>query len=233
MGALRLLACAVRESALLGAALALHLLVALWGAHWRLDPDAAPELRLLVDAIELTIAETESETPVEAVAPDRPVAQMPRPDPAPYLLDTASSIPLALPPPERPADLPLPPAPQPPKLPEPNHAPDPTALPEIALPPAQTPRPAAGATARVDKPRLVTDLSRLIKHYPPEARRNGWEGTVVLDLRVAADGTLAEASIHQTSGHKVLDRAALRMIRDARFAGGPGRLLQPISFSLR
>lgn len=233
MAALRLIACAFREAALWAAALALHLLAALLAAHFVLSPRAAPEPRLLIDTIELTIAETERETPAEAAAPEHPAAQAPCPEPAPYLADAASPLALPIPPPEFAAALPLPPVPQPPKLPEPDHAPDPSALPEIALPPARTPRPAAGATARIEKPRLVTDLSRLIKRYPAEARRKGWEGTVILDLRVAADGTLAEAAIHQTSGHRVLDQAALRMIRDARFAGGPGRLLQPISFTLR
>ena len=99
--------------------------------------------------------------------------------------------------------------------------------------PAETAAPSAGDTARVERPpKLLTDLAHIPKFYPPRARRNGWEGTVVLDVRVAPDGTCAEASILTSSGHDVLDKAALRMIRSARFSHGPGRVRQPISFSL-
>lgn len=241
MAVVRVCACAAREAALWAAALALHLLLAFAAAHLLLGvPPALPEPRLLVDSLEVVVAETESEVPAEASAPALPAAQSPRAEPAPMLTDAASPVALPMPPPASvPVALPLSPAPTPPTLPAPDRAPNPTALPEIALPPARpappkdTPREAAGATARIDKPRLVTDLSRLVKHYPTEARRNGWEGTVVLDLAIAADGTLQSAAIHTSSGHRVLDRAALRMIRSARFAGGPGRLLQPIDYRLR
>ena len=56
---------------------------------------------------------------------------------------------------------------------------------------------------------------------------------MILKLEVTADGSLAEAALHRSSGYDVLDRAALRMIRSARFEGGPGTLLQPIEYRLR
>ena len=49
----------------------------------------------------------------------------------------------------------------------------------------------------------------------------------------AEDGTCREATIHTSSGHAILDKAALRMIRAARFRNGPGHIRQPIDFSLR
>ncbi len=239
--AVRLCGAVLREGALWVSALALH-----WGAAalmaWLLlaPRPAMPTPRLKAESLELTLAETESEIAREAAAsPPVPTAAMPVPESAPYLSDAAS--PVALPPaPEaiappisalRPDPLPAPPLP--------DRAPREAHLPEISLPPAQTPptaRPqtAAGATVRLEHPRLTTDLSRLLKHYPPLARRNGWEGTVVLALEVAADGTLAKApEVHRSSGHPVLDEAALRMIRRARFEGGPGTLLQPIEYRLR
>lgn len=245
----------LRESVFLAIVLALHLGVAAFAAWVFLAPrSAAPTPKLLADVLELTLAETESATPTEATAsPPRPraaAAAAPSPSVAPYLFDAAS--PMALPPPDEPWDdarRSRPPSVSPPVsaraapeneefLPVPHRAPF-ADLPEIALPPPKRvsdapPRPDAGATARLEQPRLTTDLSRLPKHYPPEARRKRWEGTVVLRLEVAADGTLANPpEIHRSSGHDVLDRAALRMIRPARFEGGPGVLLQPIEYKLR
>ncbi len=49
--------------------------------------------------------------------------------------------------------------------------------------------------------------------YPQEARENGWEGTVVLGLHILNDGTLAVASIAQSSGYDVFDKHALNVAR--------------------
>jgi protein TonB len=45
--------------------------------------------------------------------------------------------------------------------------------------------------------------------YPPIARRRGYEGTTLLSLWVLEDGTVGEAVVKKTSGHSILDRAAL------------------------
>ncbi len=46
--------------------------------------------------------------------------------------------------------------------------------------------------------------------YPPAARMMEEEGTVTLRLLVAADGTVREAHIKQTSGSDLLDEAAVK-----------------------
>lgn len=231
----RLGAVALREAALWGAALLLHLLVAAAIARLMIGPRAAaPDAPvLLVNTVEVSIAETESLVLTSAAARESAASPL-APAPAPFLF--AEDSPLALPTP--------PPAPQPLPVRELLVPPPPEVtlregdLPEIAFPPAEslpaeTAAPSAGDTARVERPpKLLTDLAHIPKFYPPRARRNGWEGTVVLDVRVAPDGTCAEASILTSSGHDVLDKAALRMIRSARFSHGPGRVRQPISFSL-
>jgi TonB family protein len=53
--------------------------------------------------------------------------------------------------------------------------------------------------------------------YPAVARRCGWEGTVLLELRVLADGRVAEVSVADSSGHEALDEAAVRAVRQWRF----------------
>jgi protein TonB len=44
--------------------------------------------------------------------------------------------------------------------------------------------------------------------YPPLARRRGWEGDVLLRVRVAADGRPREVVVERSSGRSLLDRAA-------------------------
>jgi protein TonB len=49
--------------------------------------------------------------------------------------------------------------------------------------------------------------------YPPEAIRRGLEGEAVLVLDIAEGGRIAHASVVTTSGHPVLDQAALRAVK--------------------
>ena len=128
-----------------------------------------------------------------------------------------------------------------PEIPLPALPDQPEDLPAITLPPLQapplttpkeTPLQATGATARVQQPELLTDLSALRKSYPAVARRNGWEGTVTLRLRITANGRLDSAEVIQSSGYKVLDNEAAKMLRRARFRNGPGELIQSITYSL-
>jgi len=63
--------------------------------------------------------------------------------------------------------------------------------------------------------RLNGRLQRaLIAHfdYPPVARRRGWEGVVQVGLRVEANGQLSRLRLIATSGHALLDRAALQSL---------------------
>lgn len=49
--------------------------------------------------------------------------------------------------------------------------------------------------------------------YPAEAVRNGWEGEVLLRIRVAPDGQVSHVSVEKSSGYEILDEAALRAVR--------------------
>lgn len=49
--------------------------------------------------------------------------------------------------------------------------------------------------------------------YPATAQRMGWQGTVLLKVRVLADGRPASIEVAQSSGRKVLDEAALSTVR--------------------
>lgn len=76
--------------------------------------------------------------------------------------------------------------------------------------------------------------------YPPLARRRGLEGTVVLEALVTPAGTVGGLLVHQSSGHALLDEAALQAVKGWRFE--PGRrgaavaamsVLVPVRFGLR
>ncbi len=50
-------------------------------------------------------------------------------------------------------------------------------------------------------------------HYPRLARKRGWQGTVELGLHISASGTLSNIRVMQSSGYRVLDRAAIRSLQ--------------------
>lgn len=77
--------------------------------------------------------------------------------------------------------------------------------------------------------------------YPHEAKKYGWEGTVKLDMLILNDGTLAYATIKETSGHDIFDEYALNTAKNsAPYEGFPSdsdlqelSVTIPIVYSLR
>jgi len=53
--------------------------------------------------------------------------------------------------------------------------------------------------------------------YPKLAKKRRWEGTVLLKVFIDERGKVDRAEIDRSSGHAVLDAAALRQVRDWRF----------------
>jgi len=75
--------------------------------------------------------------------------------------------------------------------------------------------------------------------YPMVARRMGWQGTVILNVEVLAEGACGALSVFRSSGHEVLDNAAINTVKTWRFtpARHAGRAVSqwfkvPINFSL-
>src|SRR4051812_26818264 len=62
-----------------------------------------------------------------------------------------------------------------------------------------------GDTAAQRKPHVDNAL----RFYPPEAVARGIEGETILLLRYKPDGSLLDAKIAHSSGHAILDQAAL------------------------
>ena len=56
--------------------------------------------------------------------------------------------------------------------------------------------------------------------YPMEARKMGQQGTVVLSVRLTAEGTVEALAVKESSGYVLLDQAALRAVKRWQFQAG-------------
>ena len=204
-----------------GGALALHGLV-LTGVLWlSVAPPAKREItplqvRLITPPQPLPVAPTpRAEAPVARAEPTPP-RKPPRAPPA-------RPVP---PQPTQPA-TPAPPAPPP--APAPTAAANPITLPPVLAPgepvrgparPSLEPAPAAATAAAPTRsaPRVdATWSGNTPPPYPAMARRMGDQGEVRLDVRVGADGTVAEIRLRKSSGSPLLDRTAIDTVRKWRF----------------
>ena len=123
----------------------------------------------------------------------------------------------------KPSPLP-PPEPEPEPGPEPEPDPEPDPQPEGEGEPVTTP------------PEYAHNPS---PEYPEAARRRGYEGRVLLRIKVSAEGKCASADIVESSGYSILDKAALAAItkwefKPATVNGTPaeGEVEVPIRFKL-
>lgn len=189
----------------------------LGGAFWLAAVPASPVQRLDV-ALRWAAPEPEPAPPqVE------PVPVVPQPQPAPKVRPAEPPRPKAQAPspePQAPAEVfdsaPLQSAPA---VPLPS-GPQATAAPEAVAPARPAPpAPASAVAAPADDQSYQQWRSRLEqalqqgKRYPASARRMGQTGTVVVHLRVGADGSLLHCMLHHSSGFKVLDHAAEQLVR--------------------
>lgn len=87
---------------------------------------------------------------------------------------------------------------------------------------------AANAVASVNKqvpaPKII--LARPLyrrnppPNYPKRAQSRGLEGFVILDVRVNEAGEVKDLTVFQSSGHKILDRAAVKSVKKWLFQPG-------------
>ena len=89
-----------------------------------------------------------------------------------------------------------------------------TATSEAPVQAAKVPSP--GAETKTDHRWLAESLWRRVaelKRYPSSARLNGQEGKVILKAVIRSDGHLAEVSVQKSSGHAILDTAAIEAVK--------------------
>ena len=53
--------------------------------------------------------------------------------------------------------------------------------------------------------------------YPLIARKQGWEGTVILRLEILPNGTVGMTKLKETSGHQLLDESAIQTVQKWQF----------------
>jgi protein TonB len=88
--------------------------------------------------------------------------------------------------------------------------------PDSEVPP--DPRTPANATVVEAIPRYSQNAP---PSYPAIARKRGYEGTVVLEVLVRPDGRVGDLRIITSSGHKTLDKSAMKTVKRWQFE--PGR----------
>ncbi len=73
---------------------------------------------------------------------------------------------------------------------------------------ATAPLPAADVNiAQRLQTQLLERLAEQLR-YPPLARARGWEGVVLMELRLEANGDISRLQVRESSGYPLLDRAA-------------------------
>ena len=179
-----------------------------------------------------------------------------------WFLNSISSQPVVKPPKQelnielvRPPKPPEPPKVEPPKPPPPKPKVQPQVLPEIqqavvepaavgvsdippvaAAPVVSEPPPPLPVSAPVGRAGYLNNPE---PKYPPQAVRQGWEGTVLLRVRVLANGSVESIEIRKSSGRKILDDEAVFTVKSWTFtpskrgdAAIDGWATVPIEFSL-
>lgn len=94
------------------------------------------------------------------------------------------------------------------------------AIPKTSIVPQNGPGPKLSRDSIADRKGLRKTV-RLIKaerpRYPQTARREGWEGTVVLRITVGARGDVEDVKTQTTSGFPALDESATQSVKRWRF----------------
>lgn len=101
-------------------------------------------------------------------------------------------------------------APATPPAPEPSAAPATAQVQPVAAP-------AAAPVVDTEPDYRANYLNNPRPAYPMVARRMGWQGRVVLNVEVRAEGGCGGISVFRSSGHDVLDRAAMDTVKSWRF----------------
>jgi protein TonB len=103
-----------------------------------------------------------------------------------------------------------------------------------ATPPPPTLTVAPPKPTRFD-PNAQSSGSYPMPQYPGIALRNGYQGTVEIQIEVDESGNVTAASVLKSSGYQVLDNAALKIVKERwRFPPGkPGTFIWPNKFELK
>lgn len=186
-------------------------------------------------------AESELKPEPEPQPEPEPEPPLPAPDPIPEPVEVVKpvrKVTVARRPPEKRPEAKRPDRPRSPHAPE-VAAPVPAA-PAVAAAPAAAPaEPALLVVGRDGDPFLgeVREAVLSTLECPREARRMRRQGTVTVQFVIGPDGCVSGISVHEGSGHDMLDREACAAVaRAASLWGSPGRTVRirmPVVFTLK
>jgi TonB family protein len=94
-----------------------------------------------------------------------------------------------------------------------------------SLPPLVTSKMWVSKLAAADAKAAI--ISSPQPNYPLDARRKHWTGAGVFSCHIRPDGTVASVDVRQSTGHQVLDQAAITALQRWRFQ--PGKIESPIN----
>ena len=188
-----------------------------------------PKAAVVMEQVEFAVESADSSVEVSLVAAlpaEEPVAEVVPPEPKPVEPPPPVPVPEPLPEPppliEKPPEIPIPePEPEPKPTPRPQVQPKPKAQ----KPPLPKPAPAARAsgdgslaipgndatTARASAGALGAKPGYLRNphpSYPEDARAAGHQGTVMLYVKVSAEGRVLSVRVSKSSGYRSLDERA-------------------------
>lgn len=82
----------------------------------------------------------------------------------------------------------------------------------------QSPAPAIASVAEIEPDYKAHYLNNPRPSYPLIARKMGWEGRVLLNVEVLAEGTCGAIAILNSSGREALDNAAIKTVKGWHFS---------------
>lgn len=188
-------------------------MIALW-LSWHHLPAPAPKAALQDETV-ITMEELPPPPQPEPPPPPPPKPEPPRPpEPKPVI---------------RPVQAPTPapaPTPSPTATPDPTPAPvQPAPQPPAPPPPAPTPAPRPATNVNVESSYVgqLRAYVNSIKRYPNsrEARQLRPTGTVKVWMEIDRQGQLLDAGVEQGADSPLLDKEALRTVRNGRFPAFP------------
>lgn len=186
-------------------------------------------------------------------SPKKPVAEPPKPAPPPPPAEKKPPVPKKPPTPPKPVvQKTKPPAPKPVPVSEepaefaPFKPSEPVAAPTPASPPPTTAT-SSSASSSSSNAQTFTEANFRANYahnpkpeYPAVARSRGWQGKVLLRVKVSAEGLSDDVSVEQSSGHDILDESAVEAVKKWRFIPAKrgdtpvaSSVIVPIDFKLR
>lgn len=113
--------------------------------------------------------------------------------------------------------------------PEPEPVPaDEPAIKELAPPEQQNASPPSPVQLDAEPDYRADYLNNPRPPYPMVARRMGYNGRVILNVEVLAEGKAGQVLLHKSSGYEILDNAALQTVKTWKFSPAK-RLGQPVT----